>query len=195
MRLHAARVLLAIAQPQVSSKRGGKMRILHATMALAAGLLAGAAVQSGDHDEGREFEARLLGSEEVPPVETATTGTAELEFNRSFTKAEYELKVRKGVRVTQSHIHCAPRGANGPVIVFLAGFHAQGWDVNGSWIESATITDANVLPAGLTCPHPITNLRELVDAIRNGEAYVNVHTVAHPPGEVRGQLRPSRDHD
>jgi hypothetical protein len=28
----------------------------------------------------------------------------------------------------------------------------------------------------------------LIDAIESGNAYVNVHTVAHPPGEIRGQL-------
>jgi hypothetical protein len=27
-----------------------------------------------------------------------------------------------------------------------------------------------------------------VEALRNGEFYVNVHTVEYPPGEIRGQI-------
>jgi hypothetical protein len=139
----------------------------------------------------QDFRARLTGAEEVPPVVTDTTGKVEIVLNEDETKAEFELEVLQGVRVTQSHIHCAPKGVNGPVVVFLAGFHNRGWDVNGAWIENATVTDANVIPpaAGSTCPHVINNLRDLAVAMRAGDTYVNVHTVANPPGEVRGQLK------
>jgi CHRD domain-containing protein len=179
------------------------MKILHASVALAALMLAGGAIQADDdHDGGHgkreEFTARLLGDNEVPPVDTETFGKVEIVFNKDETKAEYHLTVRKGVRATQSHIHCAPAGVNGPVVVFLAGFHAKGWDVDGSWIENATVTDDNVMPpaAGSTCPTPINNLRDLAQAIRDGNAYVNVHTVANPGGEIRGQLKAEhRDDD
>ena len=172
------------------------MKTLNVSVALATVLLTGSMICAAqDGGAGEAFDARLSGSEEVPPVVTETTGKAEIVFNEDETKAEYELTVRKGVRVTQSHIHCAPRGVNGPIVVFLAGFHARGWDVDGSWIENATVTDANVMPpaAGGPCPQPINNLRDLAAAIRAGNAYVNVHTVTNPGGEVRGQLRGDDD--
>jgi hypothetical protein len=34
----------------------------------------------------------------------------------------------------------------------------------------------------------IVNIADLADAMRDSNIYVNVHTVANPPGEVRGQL-------
>jgi hypothetical protein len=182
------------------------MKMRHAAIALAAVLLAGAAVgrtarasddNNDDRNNGQEFTARLLGSEEVPAVQTNMTGKAEIALNGDETKAEFALSVRKGVRVTQSHIHCAPKGVNGPIVVFLAGFHNRGWDVDGTWVENATATDANVIPppAGSTCPQVINNLRDLAEAMRRGNTYVNVHTVAHPGGEIRGQLRQDDEED
>lgn len=152
-------------------------------------LLAGAGILA--RSDGPKFEARLTGAQEVPSVNTETVGKVEIRFNADETKAEFELEVRKGVRVTQAHIHCAPKGVNGPVVVFLAGFHNRGWDVDGSWVENTTVTDANVMPppSASACPHVIANLRDLVQAIRMGDTYVNVHTVANPGGEVRGQLK------
>jgi hypothetical protein len=169
------------------------MRMLSVTAGLAAVLWTGGI----GADEDREFSARLSGSGEVPAVQTNATGRVEIVFNEDETRLQFELAVRKGVRVTQSHIHCAPAGANGPVVVFLAGFHSRGWDVDGTWVDNATATDANVIPpaAGSTCPHVINNLRDLANAIRHGDAYVNVHTVAHPGGEIRGQLREAHDRD
>jgi hypothetical protein len=144
---------------------------------------------------GLECKARLSGDQEVttPPggVVTDTTGKFRISFNDDETIAEYRLEVRDGVRVTQAHIHCAPAGVNGPIVAFLAGFHDRGWDVDGRWIDNATLTDDNVLAAATpspTCPNDINNLRDLAQAGRDGNLYANVHTIAHAGGEVRGQL-------
>ena len=155
-------------------------------------LLAGAGATAED---GQKFEARLTGAEEVPAVVTDTTGKVEVIFSADETSASYELEVRKGVRVTQSHIHCGAAGVNGPVVVFLAGFHDRGWDVDGSWIENATVTNANVIarPVSAACPFAINTLADVARAAREGLAYVNVHTIAHPGGEVRGQLEADDD--
>ena len=94
----------------------------------------------------------------------------------------------------QAHIHCGARGVNGPIVVFLAGNHTPGWDVDGSWIENTTVTDANVLPrTAAQCGFAVNNLRDVAQLAREGNAYVNVHTVAHPGGEVRGQLETEDD--
>src|SRR5947199_3780424 len=177
------------------TKQGGvAMKTLRALTALAAVLLAGAAVRGAarasddeGHKKGREFGARLTGAEEVPAVVTDTSGKVEIFLNSDETKLEFELAVRKGVRVTQSHIHCAPKGVNGPIVVFLAGFHNRGWDVNGTWVENATATDDNVIPppAGGPCPVPPNNPRHRPAAARQCNAYVNGHPAAHPGGRLR----------
>jgi len=145
-----------------------------------------------------EFKAKLEGAQEVPPVATTTTGTAEIKFNRELTAAKFEVKVSDGVGVTQAHVHCAPIGVNGPVVAFLFGNVPGGFDVDGGLAEF-TLTDANIAAVAANCVPTIgvaiTNLAELAQATRDGNIYANVHTVANPTGEVRGQLRDEDDDD
>ena len=140
--------------------------------------------KSGAADQERRFEAMMTGDQEVPAVETETTGSVSFEFNDDFTAAEYTLAVNDGVRVQQSHIHCGARGINGPVVVFLAGFHAPGWDVDGKWISHVHFTNANIVNTACGA-----TLAELAQSMADGNTYANVHTVAHPTGEIRGQIR------
>ena len=67
-------------------------------------------------------------------------------------------------------------------MTFLFGPVAGGVDVNGR-LASGSIQAGDLINdlAG----HP---LEDLIVAIEDGNAYVNVHTVAHPGGEIRGQL-------
>lgn len=158
--------------------------------------VAGSVTADDDDDErdGLQFEARLTGEEEVttPPggVDTRTRGSAGFEFNDARTELEFELEVEDGIRVTQAHIHCAPAGENGPIVVFLAGFHDRGWDVDGDWIGDATATDANI--TNTACG---STLAQLAEAMAQGRTYANVHTVANPAGEVRGQIQGDGDND
>ena len=150
-----------------------------------------------DNDDGLEFKADLTGDQEVPPVVTNTTGEIEVEFNDDLTEAEFELEVRDGVAVTQAHLHCAPAGVNGPVMAFLFGFVPGGFDVDGDLAEF-TLTDANIAAVGADCVPTIgmviNNIADLAQAMQDGNIYANVHSVANPPGEVRGQLE-SDDND
>jgi hypothetical protein len=129
------------------------------------------------------FKATLTGAQEVPPVDTETTGKAFLLLNKDETAIEIQLHVSSGVRITQSHIHCGAAGVNGPVVVFLAGNHPGGLDVDGKWVSNATIKDSSIVNAACGA-----TVAELAASIRSGNTYVNVHSVAHASGEVRGQI-------
>jgi hypothetical protein len=135
-----------------------------------------------------DFGAPLSGDEEVPPVETRARGNAVFKLSADGATLHYRLIVAGLDSITQSHIHLAPAGVNGPVVVFLYGFNPAGVAVNGTLAEG-DITQANLIPRpaigfGAT-------MAELVAAMRSGGAYVNVHTIPWPGGEIRGQVRES----
>jgi hypothetical protein len=134
------------------------------------------------------FKANLSGDQEVPPVETDTTGKFKLQLNKAETEAEITLTVSDGVRIRQAHLHCAPAGANGPIVAFLAGDNAVGYDVDGKWISNVTLTDTSI-----SNPLCGATLSELADSMSAGKVYVNVHSVAKPGGVIRGQVEPTGD--
>ena len=132
---------------------------------------------------GQTFLAFMTGGQEVPPVVTDTTGLAVVLVNDDSSEASFALKVNDGKAVIVSHIHCAAAGVDGPAVAFLSGEVPGGHNVNGWWIINAALTDANIV--NTACG---SNLKELAIEMASGNAYVNVHTVANPGGEVRGQL-------
>jgi hypothetical protein len=151
------------------------------TIALLAAI-GGIAANSGDDD--REFKAVLTGANEVPPVDTDTSGKAEFEVNRDQTKIKFELKIRNATKilgVAGAHIHCAPEGVNGPIVAFLAGPVTGGFD--GKVEIEATLTAENI--TNTACGATIA---DLVQSMRDGDTYVNAHSPAFPGGEVRGQI-------
>lgn len=149
--------------------------------------------------DGFRFEAVLTGAQEVTSaiadpaqgVDTPTTGSLRLDVDEGQTRAEFRLVVRDGMGVTQAHLHCAPAGVNGSVAVFLFGFVPGGANVDGT-LAQGSFTNADLRPvdfaANAACGVPVNNIAALVAAARAGRIYVNVHTLANPPGEVRGQL-------
>jgi len=132
------------------------------------------------------FKADLSGDQEVPPVVTDASGMAKFRLDKAETSIEIQLHVDKGVGITQSHIHCGPAGTNGPVVVFLAGLHAAGLDVNGKWIANALITEGSIVN-----PACGGTMAELAASMRTGNTYVNVHSKNVPSGEIRGQIFPA----
>jgi hypothetical protein len=161
---------------------------------------------------GLNFRARLLGSREVPPVvDTATQANATFRFSGDLARMRFTLQLRNGEDITEAHLHCAPPGVNGPIVVPLIGVAGpaavpllgliQG-GFNGSLNFTATFTEASIVnyssggeeTASRGCSsvlgpgRDIVNMTQLIEAMRNGEIYINAHSLAYPAGVIRGQV-------
>jgi hypothetical protein len=129
------------------------------------------------------FKAKLSGKEVVPAVETKTKGEADFKLSKDGKELIYSLKVKDIENVTAAHIHSGMMGVNGgPVAGLFAGPKKEG-KFSGE-LAKGTITEK-----GLVGPLAGKTIADLVEMIKSGGAYVNVHTDKYPDGEVRGQIK------
>ena len=89
-----------------------------------------------------------------------------------------------------SHIHFGNRYDSGGVSTFLCGGSTKP-DCPAGTTTEATVT-GTIVPSDVIGPASQGigqgEFGKLVDAIRSGVTYVNVHTPAFPAGEIRGQI-------
>lgn len=128
------------------------------------------------------FSTSLKGENEVqdPAVETRAVGQAIVKISKDETYLEYKLIVANIDDVLASHFHMAPAGSNGGVVAFL--FSGPVTNPDGVLAEGV-ITEED-----LTGSLAGADFKDLIDAIRAGNIYVNVHSTEYPAGEIRGQL-------
>ena len=162
------------------------MRSLHTVILAVALLIASTVVYSGPR-----FEADLSPAQEVPPPDPITVtieeSDIEVRFSDDLSEVEVELEVEPSTNVVAAHFHCNRPGANGPVAF---GLISPGDFVFDGDVAAGTLTNDDF--SGADCApiigRPVNNIAALAFAMRDGLIYINVHTVANPPGEFRGQL-------
>lgn len=112
-------------------------------------------------------QVTLTGDQEVPPVKSQGSGSGSITIGKDHTVSG--SITTKGIAGTMAHIHEAPPGKSGPVAIPLTK--------NGNTYTvppDAKLSDAQYA------------------SFLAGNLYVNVHTEAHPDGEIRGQLKPEK---
>jgi CSLREA domain-containing protein len=121
------------------------------------------------------LSATLSGSQEVPPQTTAATGTVAVSNYNPVTKT-FDIAVTvtdlAPADVTGFHLHRAPVGVNGPVIIDLQPLGPLTPAGTGFTFSASGVT----LPA------------QHEAALLGGITYVNIHTAAAPAGLIRGQV-------
>ncbi len=144
----------------------------------------------GQKGSNESHKADLSGYEEVPAISSTGTGTLRLKVNDDSQLVEYDLSYEnlEGTITTASHIHLGQKSVNGGVMVFFCGGGGRPPCTPTSGTFSGTFSAVDVLgPAaqGIAAGE----FAEVVQAIRAGQVYVNVHTNKHPGGEIRGQIK------
>lgn len=156
------------------------MRRLSILLALVCALFVLVGTASAARERLRAFAA-ADGMQEVPAVDTRATGRGAFKMNKDGTALEYKLNVRRLENARFAHIHLGAQGSNGPVVAFLRADRVDG-PVKGRYAEGEITADE------LLGPLAGQPLSALLEAIEAGNTYINVHTDAHPAGEIRGQI-------
>jgi hypothetical protein len=133
-----------------------------------------------------DFKAHLTGGSEVPAVDTVSQGQALFKLSDDGTQLHYKLIVANLEDTLQSHIHVGPAGANGGVVAFLYPSAPPAQLIEGRF--SGVLAKGVITAADLRGSLAGASLDDLVAEMVAGNTYVNVHTVANPGGEIRGQI-------
>ncbi|WP_249872067.1 CHRD domain-containing protein [Oceanobacillus saliphilus] len=129
------------------------------------------------------FIADITGSQEAPPVYTDADGVAMFSVSSDQKKIRFRLEVNNLKDFLQATIHLGRRNISGPVVILLSTLNDQAIHSNKILIEGfLTAKD-------LIGPLKGKALSEFVDQMSAGKAYVNVHSMKHPDGEIRGKIK------
>ena len=120
---------------------------------------------------GRPLSAVLSGDNEVGPGDADGSGLATMTLNQGQGEICWELDWENIDAPTRAHIHRAPAGSNGPIVVFFFD-----------------IVIADPIPVDDSGCTEVA--ADLIKEIRQNpsEFYVNIHNAAFPAGAIRGQL-------
>jgi len=133
--------------------------------------------------QGRIYDAPLSGQNEVPPVESNANGLAE--FTAPFNDTvKYRVNITGISNPTGAHIHFAQAGENGEIVAELLDTPTS----KDNDTPYGIIIRGNFSDSSLKGPMQDKTLEDLAAAMDSGEIYVNVHTMEHPDGEIRGQI-------
>ena len=161
-----------------------------------------------DFPQHDDFVAIINSSQLVDDTQSNATGIANLRFNSGGDRLQYEIHLAgidtdhmqtqdtKSDNLAAIHLHNAPAGQNSHVHLFnifgppstdddLVNMPGTG-TISGIWDDA----DETLAPSEAGRSKALTeNINEICD----GLAYINIHTVAHPDGEIRGQILPTPD--
>ncbi len=113
-----------------------------------------------------EIKVTVSGNQEIPPVTTSATGTGTLTVGAD--KSIGGGVTTAGIAVTAAHIHEAPAGKTGPIVIPLTKTSDNVWSIPAG----VKFTDAQY------------------ESYMAGNLYFNIHSAAYKAGELRGQIKP-----
>lgn len=127
-----------------------------------AGLIAGASPAGAEVET---FTVNLTGSQEAPnPGDPDASGVARITVDTASNRICFVIRVTGMDPATAAHLHFAPPGVAGPVVVPLPA------PTKGRSAGCVVDTDADAIAAN------------------PGSYYVNIHNPAFPGGAIRAQL-------
>ena len=132
--------------------------------------------------DGKMIITFLSGKDEVPPTESNASAWAKFQSVDNDSQLSYWVSIIGLKEITGAHVHKGSDGQNGDIVAVLSeAKSAEGGN------ETISLK-GNITKDGLQGPLEGKEVSDLVSLMRNGSAYVNVHTNEYKDGVIRGQI-------
>jgi hypothetical protein len=168
--------------------------------AAAAPLLFALPMAASADEDAERVSANLMGYQETPStLSSPGTGVFRAKIAENDQSFDWVLTFSGLTAVAQAHIHFGARALSGGVSIFLCSNLGNGppgtqpCPVSAGTV-SGTARATDVIGPAAQGINP-GEFAKILDAIRSGVAYANVHTAARPGGEIRGQISAHGDRD
>ena len=119
------------------------------------------------------FTAKLSGSNEAPPVTTSATGMAQFQLTADGSQINYKLNATNLNNFMMAHIHQGKASENGPPVT-----------------APLSMGSGKITASDLQGPLAGKQLSDLINLMKTGGTYTNIHTQTNQNGEIRGQISP-----
>jgi CHRD domain len=162
---------MLMTQTKLSTMQVHTIVLILAIAALSAAMLTNGAPAASAQQQSQTFTAKLTGNNEVPPVNTPATGMAQFQLSSDGKEMNYDLSATNLKGFMMAHVHQGKTGENGPPVT-----------------APLSIGKGKITSSDLQGPLAGKQISDLVNIMKNGGAYVNVHTQQHQDGEIRGQI-------
>src|SRR4029079_17257793 len=161
---------------------------LSLSIAVATMIFAAATTSAFIKAEGQQgtqsFSGSLLGSNEKPPTESNSTGTANFQANENNSMISYTFNVTGIKKITQANIRNGSQGENGDIVVVLSKSKSAKGDDRPPKIGFG----GKITKDDLTGPLKGKELSDLISIMSKGNAYANIQTEKYPKGAIRAQI-------
>lgn len=140
------------------------------------------------------YFARLDGPQVVDPTDSPATGACSIAYDHHGFSMDVKLYLEgisldnlngDGPNNTSIHIHMAPVGENGPIVIDL------GWWIPSTLEEyepNRIFAHWEGVQLGGQQGEVLSDYVENQDALYTNRLYIDVHTNAYADGEIRGQI-------
>jgi hypothetical protein len=146
-----------------------------------------AQARSASAPAAKNFVAPLDPGQETADVDSNATGLAKFQLSADGSELSYKLNVGNIQNVLMAHIHMAPAGVDGGVVVWLYPSAPPPSLIPGR--SSGGLAEGVITDDDVTGDLAGQGLAGLLAAITAGNTYVNVHTSQYGAGEIRGQIK------
>jgi CHRD domain len=163
------------------------LSIVSMALLLMLSIVASSLFNSASAQQQQKIVIKLSGSNEVPPVKTAGTGVATFQVSTDGKSLNYQLNVTKMNGIMGAHIHSGKQGQNGQPV---AGIFNPTMSGPPTGAVNGQLSKGTIMSKDLQGSLAGKQISDLVNLLKTGGAYVNIHTTQNQNGEIRGQVSP-----